>query len=113
VSVTVVSEQAASQRAGRPDRAQPAPQNADSLDSRTADTENPAAETPEFGDFGLLPGSFPAGSPAPAEAPQDNHRVPFRNSDFNPFILPQDGGSGFPAKGRRGTEDDEEADNMV
>jgi hypothetical protein len=114
VSVTVVSEQPTSRRE-RPGRAQGIPQNSGLADPApyTGDPVNLAAETPEFGDLGAFLGASPADSPAPVEAPRNNHRVPFRNSDFSPFILPQGGGPGSPAKGRRGPEDDEEADSMV
>jgi hypothetical protein len=106
VSVTVVSEPA-SLRRERPNRAQTAPRNAPQ-DDDSAYTEDLAAEDSEFEDYGLSLSALPADSPVPVDSPPDN-RVPFRNSNVDPFILPpQADGSGSRAKGLRGTDDDEE-----
>jgi hypothetical protein len=106
VLVTMVSEPASL----RPARVRTAPQNAGH--DPAPYTEDPAAGEFELGDYGpslsASPASLPADSPVPVNSPPDNHKVPFRNPDFNPFILPQDAGSGSQAKGRRGTEGDEE-----
>jgi hypothetical protein len=129
VSVVVIREEPASLRPERPGRVRTAPRDAgqtyDSViyaeDQAAEDqvSEDRAAEDQVIEDFDfisydasdygpLLRAPLPAGSPIPADPPPDNHKVPFRNSDFNPFILPQDSGSYPPAKGRRGLEEDEE-----
>jgi hypothetical protein len=106
VPVTVVRSEPASLRPERPGRVRTAPQ--DSGPAESSYTEAPPAEEPEFEDYGpsLSAASLPADSPVPADFPPDNHKLPFRNSHFNPCILPPGGASGSRKSRDSGTKEE-------
>jgi hypothetical protein len=107
VPVTVIRSEPVSLKTERPGRIRTSPQ--DSGPAESSYTEAPPTEEPEFEDYGpslsAAAASLPANSPVPADSPPDNHQVPFRNSHFNPCILPSGSGSGS-RKSRGGTEEE-------